>query len=164
MVMRMSRHGHETGRQGSACPDSSRCRAGAEAVAIHLRLGDVVCGTKYHELDKRPFPPAAYEAIARRLPRGAPRYLFGQPYMSVKSSKICWNESVAYRAQVESALGATLFEEVDPDRTVCALTRAQIFVQGQGTFSETIRALRDLRGLRNIRITSWNMTYGRLPG
>ena len=138
-------HRHDTGALAEAasivCRRCEPLDSIAQRVAVHLRVGDVVCGNSAAELSKRPFPPAAYAKLSLR----APAYIFAVSHASAVSSASghhCSERSDAYIQAVQSATNGTLSPVRTADCDVCAMMDAMDFVQGQGCYSAMIAALR----------------------
>ena len=110
-----------------------------KSIAIHLRTGDVICGTFVHEIGKRPFHPSTYEYLKKNL---RPKYVFSQPFWSVFSSRRCVTESSEYIRKVLIASSAVHIRTQNADHAFCAMIKAQTFVQGTGFFSSTIAEMR----------------------
>lgn len=112
-----------------------------ESIAIHLRVGDVVCGVDGHEQGKRPLPAKWYSKLSTGRV-----YVFGVPYHTNSSSRICNNESYAYVRAVLGYTKGSLYPSSSADGDVCAMRVAKNFVQGMGFFSKTVAALRVYKG------------------
>ena len=124
-----------------------RCSAseGADAsVALHLRIGDVACGTSLAESSKRPFPPRVYQAIRATWPT-VPVVVFAAVHASSSSSQgTCVNASYDYVRDVINVVNGavSLAPRASVDCDVRAMIDAEHFVQGQGCFSSLVAALR----------------------
>lgn len=105
--------------------------------AIHLRTGDVVCGTRWHEIKKRPHSISYYN----KYRNDTAVYIFSKPFFSVHSSKPCVKESNEYTRKVLKVTNGKLFNNKNADHALCTMVKANKFVLGKGYFSKTIEEL-----------------------
>lgn len=134
-------------RKCVSCP-----RFDAEVVAVHLRLGDVVCGLAWHERGKRPFPISSLQALARTWPPSVPRLVFAAEHVGftgdvaggkvTRDGSFCHDQSERYKQAAVRAVNGTLAHTASADCDLCAMLHAQNFVEGQGCFSAMVAALR----------------------
>ena len=114
----------------------------SDATLVHLRLGDVVAGTAWHEQLKRPLDPSVLRSL---LPADSRVYVIGQCFFAAESStnyEECIDASETYLQKVLTELDATHFEGGHADIDLCCALAAKRFVQGRGFFSKLIVALR----------------------
>ena len=107
-------------------------------IAIHLRTGDVICGNRWHEINKRPYNPSYFKKYSNH----SNVYIFSKPFFSAHSSKPCVKESDAYIKTVLKKTRGTLFVSVNADHAFCVMVKAHEFIPGKGYFSKTIQSLR----------------------
>lgn len=122
------------------CPKCARLPAMEASVALHLRVGDVNCGTQIAERTRRPFPPYVY---ASTIPAGMRVYIFAAAHFSAASSRTshsCENATREYVQQVLTVSNGTLAPASSVDCDLCSMVAAKHFIQGQGCFS-AVRAL-----------------------
>lgn len=112
----------------------------AASTALHLRVGDVNCGTQLAERTRRPFPPQFY---ASKISTGMRVYIFAAAHFSAASSHTshsCDNATREYVQQVLTVSNGTLAPAASVDCDLCSMVAAKHFIQGQGCFS-AVRAL-----------------------
>ena len=105
----------------------------ASSTALHLRVGDVVCGTTKGEVWRRPFPPRAYAVFTNRSAHPHV-YVFAAPHFGHQSSRSCERESGEHVDAVLAATGGTAYNATDADYTLCSLLRARTVVLGHNSF------------------------------
>ena len=115
-----------------------------DSTVIHLRLGDVVAGNEWHELDKRPIP--ANDLLEIVSMNTTPIYIIGKCFFAKDSSKNyeeCIEKSNEYLDEVLTTLNnATHFKGKTPDIDLCAAIKAKHFIPGKGYFSKLIVEIR----------------------
>mmetsp|Transcript_42440 Transcript_42440/g.111705 ORF Transcript_42440/g.111705 Transcript_42440/m.111705 type:complete len:174 (-) Transcript_42440:347-868(-) len=114
----------------------------AASTALHLRVGDVNCGTQLAERTRRPFPPQFY---ASKISTGMRVYIFAAAHFNAASSHTshsCENATRQYVQQVLTVSNGTLAPAASVDCDLCSMVAAKHFIQGQGCFSATVAALR----------------------
>lgn len=123
----------------------------ADSVVIHLRLGDVIAGSAWHELMKRPL---AVDYIKTVLENNRDhKYVIGQCFFAKLSStnyEECVQQSGQYLQTVLDELGAEHFKSGSADADLLCAVSAKTFVQGRGYFSKLIVELRKELGLASI--------------
>ena len=123
-----------------------------DSTVVHLRLGDVVCGTHWHEQNKRPLPASA---LVSAIPQDAPVLVIGQCFFTAEHSSMDQYDdsrtaSAKYLAQVLADLHATHVDGGHADMDLCCGVAAKTFVAGKGHFSGTILAIRKVLGKPSI--------------
>jgi hypothetical protein len=114
---------------------------------VHLRLGDVVAGNEFHELDKRPLEIENLKSI---LPEGK-TYVIGKCFFAKLSStnyEECIEKSNEYLSMVLRELGAIHFDSGNADLDLLCAVKARCFIQGKGQYSRLIVEIRKRLGLR----------------
>lgn len=113
------------------------------STVIHLRLGDVVAGTEYHERCKRPL---SVEHLRRTVPSTADKtYIIGKCFFAAPSSTNydeCIRTSTQYLDDVLRDLNAEHFDGGTADADLCCAIKCKRFVQGRGYFSQLIVDIR----------------------
>lgn len=117
----------------------------ANNTAIHLRIGDVVCGNEGHERSKRPYPISGYKLFYRP-------FVFGTVFFTRTSATHCIAESNAYVVSVLNVTHGILIKNHTADYDFCAMLSAKTFVRGKGTFSDAISWIRRKRMLKTINL------------
>ena len=124
-----------------------------DSTVIHLRLGDVVSGNKWHELQKRPL---SIEQLKTIIPNDTTKkYIIGKCFFAKTSStnfKQCIEISNIYLNNVMTELQAEHFDSGDPDIDLCFAIKSKIFIQGKGYFSELMKNIRKELKLENIEL------------
>ena len=117
------------------------------SIAVHVRLGDIICGARNNSKDFR-LPPSIteFQQAFFRLP------LIGSPTIFFAAHNGCNKESGAYAQELCKALGGVLAAPAAPDNHFCQMVLANTFIQGKGGYSEMIRAVRAEMGKESISI------------
>lgn len=106
---------------------------------IHLRLGDVVGGTEYHELIKRPLEVS--ELREKLDGNNTKKYVIGKCFFAETSSKNV-DESTylsnKYLNDVIKEFDGIHFDSGNPDIDLCCAVKSKLFIQGRGHFSKLI--------------------------
>ena len=123
-------------------------------VLIHIRLGDVVCGSSWHEIEKRPFPPKLIAKAILPFKTLSIGLCFNFHHGAITSK--CDKESIDYLKEIKRLLpSAIVFQpSAFPDIHLCAMANAPLFVGGKGFFSRTVFQLRTFRGMPSIDLTT----------
>jgi len=119
------------------------------STVLHLRLGDAICGTTWHEEVKRPI---SIEDLEKKVPNDK-IYVIGKSFFATTSStnydeSIC--ESSKYLNSVVDKFNATHFDGGFADVDLCCAIKAKCFVQGRGFFSKLIVDIRKKLNLKNV--------------
>ena len=121
------------------------------STVIHLRLGDVVAGTEWHEKVKRPLEVSTLKSLVAN--NKDKRYVIGRCFFAKTSSKNqeeCIAASNAYLQKVITELDATHFDSNSADVDLCCGVQSKLFIQGKGYFSNLIVAIRNKLGKPSI--------------
>jgi len=122
------------------------------STVVHLRLGDVVAGDKWHEKHKRPFDVDFYKSVVPNQNT----YVIGKPFFA-KTSSTNYKESVEtsekYLENLIKELGAKHFDGGHADVDLCCGVACECFVQGKGFFSDLIVQIRKKLNKKNIETT-----------
>ena len=125
-----------------------------QSTVIHLRLGDVVCGNNWHEMEKRPL---SIETLAAKIPKDGDGYgslyVIGKCFFAHTSSPNydeCIDASNKYMSNVLEHFGAVHYDGGSADIDLYCALKAKNFVQGKGYFSKLIVALRGMLGKTSI--------------
>jgi hypothetical protein len=125
----------------------------SESTLIHLRLGDVVAGNTWHEIEKRPIE---INDIKTKLANdNNKKYVIGKCFFAVTSSRNfneCIELSNKYLQNVLNEIGATHYDSGNADLDLCCAVKSKIFFQGTGHFSKLIVEIRKKLNLNNIEI------------
>jgi hypothetical protein len=122
------------------------------SVVIHLRLGDVVAGTTYHESAKRPHN-ISYLQDKLKSCGDLKRYVIGACFFAETSSHNvdeCRDKSILYLDTVLKETNATHFNSGVADIDLCTGVLAKQFIQGKGFFSQLIVNIRKQLKLPSI--------------
>jgi len=118
----------------------------SESTVIHLRLGDVMAGNEWHEIEKRPFSIDYLKSI---VPLTNKIYVIGKMHFGDVSSTQCStnyeesvNKSNKYLYDVLNEFNASHFDGGFADIDLCLAIKAKCFVQGKGYFSKLIVDIR----------------------
>lgn len=133
-----------------------------ESTVIHLRLGDVIAGTIWHEVGKRPI---GIEQLKQSLAHDTrKKYVIGYCAFSKTSStnyQECIEKSHVYLQDVLHELNAEHFSSQNADIDFCLAVQAKVFVQGKGMYSKLIADIRKNVHLPTIKTTfcheSWDI-------
>jgi hypothetical protein len=121
------------------------------STVVHIRLGDVVAGTEWHECKKRPL---SIEHIKSVLNTSLDKtYIIGKPFFAEASSKNqeeCIEKSQSYMNELLFELNAEHFDGGHADIDLCCAVKAKTFVQGKGYFSQLIVDIRKYLQMHNI--------------
>ena len=129
------------------------------SVVIHLRLGDVVAGTTWHESGKRPHPVEYLQAQLKGCDDCAKRYLIGACFFAETSStnvEECQIKSNLYLNAVLNQTKAEHFNSGVADIDLCIGVLAKQFIQGKGYFSQLIVDIRKQLNLPSIECKTEN--------
>jgi hypothetical protein len=110
------------------------------SVALHLRVGDVICGSSLAERHRRPLSPNLYAPF---IPARTQTYVFAASHFSAASSSNgvrCGHSTQEYVKQILHVSKGTLAPPASADCDLCSMVAAKHFIQGQGCFS-AVRAL-----------------------
>jgi hypothetical protein len=110
------------------------------SVALHLRVGDVICGSSLAERHRRPLSPNLYAPL---IPARTHVYVFAASHFSAASSTNsvrCGHSTREYIKQILHVSKGTLAPPASVDCDLCSMVAAKYFIQGQGCFS-AVRAL-----------------------
>lgn len=110
------------------------------SVALHLRVGDVICGSSLAERHRRPLSPNLYASF---IPARTHVYVFAASHFSAASSSNgvrCGHSTREYVKQILHVSKGTLAPPASADCDLCSMVAAKHFIQGQGCFS-AVRAL-----------------------
>lgn len=110
------------------------------SVALHLRVGDVTCGSSLAERHRRPLSPNLYAPF---IPARTHVYVFAASHFSAASSSNgvrCGHSTREYVKQILHVSKGTLAPPASADCDLCSMVAAKHFIQGQGCFS-AVRAL-----------------------
>jgi hypothetical protein len=128
----------------------------SESTLLHLRLGDVVAGTAWHERGKRPIDVEQIKQVVNRINRvnrsrhptqsnDSKTYVIGRCFFA-KPSSINYDECIklsnAYLQNVLNELHADHFDSGNADIDLCCALKANVFIQGRGFFSKLIVEIR----------------------
>jgi len=128
------------------------------SVVIHLRLGDVVAGTTWHEKGKRPHPVEYLQAQLKGCD-DSKRYLIGACFFAETSStnvEECQNKSNLYLNAVLNETRAEHLNSGVADIDLCIGVLAKQFIQGKGYFSQLIVDIRKQLNLPSIECKAEN--------
>lgn len=123
----------------------------SDSTLIHLRLGDVVAGSKSHEKKKRPIKKEYLKFLLKN--DNNKKYVMGACFFAKPSStnyEECIEMSNIYLQNVIDELGAEYFNSGDPDIDLCCAIKSKLFLQGRGFFSKLIVEIRKKLHLPNI--------------
>lgn len=126
-----------------------------ESTLIHLRLGDVVAGNKWHEKIKRPFEINYIKSLLADDIN--PKYVIGKCFFAKPSStnyEKCIDLSNTYLHDVINELQAEYFNSGDADIDLCCAVKSKLFIQGMGFFSKLIVQIRKKLNLKSIETTN----------
>lgn len=113
------------------------------STVIHLRLGDVVAGTEWHEKLKRPLDVTHLKALVANDTN--PKYVIGNCFFAKTSSTNydkCIQQSNAYLHNVLGQVQAEHFNSGNADLDLCCAVKSKVFIQGRGYFSKLIVEIR----------------------
>lgn len=122
-----------------------------DSTLIHLRLGDVVAGNKWHERIKRPLEIDYIKSLVSNDTN--PKYVIGKCFFAGPSSKNyqeCIDKSNKYLHSVINELQAQYFNSGNADIDLCCAVKSKLFIQGRGYFSRLICEIRKKLNLNNI--------------
>ena len=129
----------------------------SESTLVHLRLGDVIAGTEFHEKVKRPLEVDIIKTIVNQTQSANKRYVIGKCFFAKTSSKNydeCIRLSDAYLQNVVTELQAEHFDSGNADIDLCCALKAKLFIQGRGFFSKLIVEIRKRLNLEVIETTT----------
>ncbi len=121
------------------------------STVIHLRLGDVVCGTTSHEQGKRPFDINYIKNLLGN--NNDKKYVIGKCFFAKPSStnyEECINASNQYLYNVLQEINAEHFNSNNADIDLCCAIKSRVFVQGRGFYSKLIVEIRKRLNLETI--------------
>lgn len=123
----------------------------AESTLIHLRLGDVIAGSQWHECLKRPLEVILLKSLTEN--DSNPKYVIGKCFFAKTSStnyEECVNLSNEYLNKVLNELQATHFDSGSADVDLCCAVKSKTYIQGRGFFSKLIVEIRKKLNLCSI--------------
>jgi hypothetical protein len=126
-----------------------------DSTLIHLRLGDVVAGNKWHEKIKRPLKVEYIKSLVSN--DSNPKYVIGKCFFGEPSStnyKECINKSNEYLHNVINELQAEYLNSGNADIDLCCGVKSKLFIQGKGFFSKLIVEIRKRLNLNSIETTT----------
>ena len=114
------------------------------STVIHLRLGDVIAGSEWHEKMKRPLP---VDDLRKKLDgNNTKKYVIGKCFFADTSSKKNIDESIdlskKYLKVVLNEFDGNHFDSGNPDIDLCCAIKSKLFIQGRGFFSKLIVEVR----------------------
>jgi hypothetical protein len=127
----------------------------SDSTVVHLRLGDVVCGRKNHEREKRPLGIEVIKSSLAKDNDVNKKYVIGKCFFAAPSStnyQKSIDASNEYLRMVLDQLNATHFDSNDADIDLCCAVKAGAFLPGMGHFTQLILRIRNKLGLKNISI------------
>jgi hypothetical protein len=122
-----------------------------ESTVIHLRLGDVVAGTEWHEKEKRPLEIEYLKGLNIKTKK----YVIGKCFFAKLSSRNyeeCIESSKVYLESVLKELECEHYDSGDADLDLCCAVMSKVFVQGKGYYSKLIVEIRNKLNLPNITL------------
>ena len=123
------------------------------SIVVHLRLGDVMCGNLFHEIQKRPIELEYYKELKKKYPT-TKFYLIGNCFFSKEYMSENKDESIersnAYLNDIMNILEATHING-SADFDLCCAVKSKLFVQGRGFYSMLIVLLRNMFSLPSIQ-------------
>ena len=128
-----------------------------ESTVIHLRLGDVIAGNRWHEIRKRPLQVNYLKSLIKNDTNS--KYVIGKCFFASTSSnnfEECIELSNKYLRNVLEELNATHFDSGNADIDLCCAIKSKLFIQGKGYFSKLIVEVRKKLNLNNIETTEVN--------
>jgi hypothetical protein len=129
------------------------------SVVIHLRLGDVIAGTTWHESGKRPHSLEYIQAQLKGCDDCVKRYVIGACFFAETSStnvEECQIKSNLYLNAVLNQTKAEHFNSGVADIDLCIGVLAKQFIQGKGYFSQLIVDIRKQLNLPSIECKTEN--------
>jgi len=123
------------------------------SIVVHLRLGDVMCGNLFHEIQKRPIELEYYKELKKKYP-ATKFYLIGNCFFSKEYISENKDESIkkskTYLNDIMNILEATHING-SADFDLCCAVKSKLFVQGRGFYSSLIVLLRNMFSLPSIK-------------
>jgi hypothetical protein len=122
-----------------------------ESTVIHLRLGDVIAGSEWHEKLKRPIRKDYIKFLLEG--DNNKKYVMGKCFFAKTSStnyEDCIKYSNIYLQNVINELNAEHFDSGNTDIDLCCAVKSKVFLQGRGFFSKLILEIRKKLNLKNI--------------
>jgi len=122
-----------------------------ESTVIHLRLGDVISGTKWHEKEKRPLEVE----YLKGLNMDKKKYIIGKCFFARASSRNyeeCIESSKEYLERVLKEIDGEHYDSGNADIDLCCAVMSKTFVQGKGYYSKLIVEIRKQLGLPSITL------------
>lgn len=126
-----------------------------DSTVVHLRLGDVVAGKKFHEMSKRPLKPSYLKSLVAGDPN--PKYVIGKCFFARPSStnyEECIQLSNNYLQTTLDELQAGYFNSDNADTDLCCAIKSKKFIQGRGYFSKLIVEVRKKLNLECIETST----------
>lgn len=123
----------------------------SDSTLIHLRLGDVVAGNKWHEKLKRPIRKNYIKFLLENDTNK--KYVIGKCFFAKTSSTNyddCIKYSNIYLQNVINEINAEYFSSDNADIDLCCAVQSKVFLQGRGFFSKLIVEIRKKLNLKNI--------------
>jgi hypothetical protein len=114
-----------------------------KSTLIHLRLGDVIAGNEWHELEKRPFNVSYLKLLVAHDTNK--KYVIGKCFFARPSSsnyEECITKSNEYLQTVMNEIQAEHFDSGNADIDLCCAIKSKLFIQGKGYFSKLIVEIR----------------------
>lgn len=123
----------------------------SDSTLIHLRLGDVIAGSKWHEKEKRPIKKDYIKMLLEG--DNNKKYIIGKCFFAKTSSNNyddCIKYSNIYLQNVINELNAEHLDSGNADIDLCCAVKSKVFLQGRGYFSKLIVEIRKKLNLKNI--------------
>jgi hypothetical protein len=121
------------------------------STVIHLRIGDVVSGNQFHELQKRPL---SISCLKNSIPNlGDKIYVIGKCFFAKPSSTNyheCIHNSNSYLQDVLNQFNGEYFDGGHADIDLLCGIKCKTFIQGRGYFSKLIVEIRKKLNLLSI--------------
>jgi hypothetical protein len=120
-----------------------------DSVVVHLRLGDVIVGDKYHEQLKRPYDVNDIKSTVLSIKEPYNKiYIIGKCYFDDVEFDVSKLDngillSNKYLNDVLNELNSEHFDGNHADIDLCCAVKAKIFIRGKGCYSELIYQIRN---------------------
>jgi len=127
------------------------------SIVIHLRLGDVVAGTEWHEMLKRPLTiNYLKDCISSIKDSYSNIYVIGNCFFAsgfnTNNYNECVNLSTTYLTNVLNEFNAIHFDGKHADIDLCCAVKAKYFIQGRGFYGQLISKIRTKMNKSNYEI------------